>query len=170
MRSVLPVVAALVLCAVAAIAHAGDRCDDCGCQACCQKVCRLVVEAKKVEIVCWGCKCEDFCLPGPSCRGCKNCEGVCNFCDEKDAKAPYAEPKKFVWYDWVPNPCADVFTKKKLMKKTITKTVPSYKWVVEEVCPDCEQKCVGAPIAAGVEVPPPPQIPDARLKYTVTTH
>lgn len=146
-------------------ALAGEHCGHCGCRACCEKVCRLVVEEKKVDIVCWGCKSEDFCLPGPSSRGCKNCEEVCDFCDEQDAKAPYAQPKKFVWYDWIPTPCADVHTKKKLMKKTVTKKVPSYKWVVEDLCPECEQKAVGAPIVAGVEVPAPP-ITGAKLKYS----
>ncbi len=148
----------------ATTALAGEHCGHCGCQACCQKVCRLVIDEKKVDGVCWGCQCEDFCLPGPSCRGCKNCEEVCNFCDENDPQAPFVQPKKFVWYDWIPNPCAEVHTKKKLMKKTVTKKVPSYKWVVEDLCPACEQKAVGAPLVAGLEVPPPP-ITNARLKY-----
>jgi hypothetical protein len=145
--------------------NAGEHCHHCGCSACCEKVCRLVVEDKKVDVICWGCKCEDFCLPGPSCRGCKNCDEVCNFCDEKDPKAPCAQPQKFVWYDWIPNPCADLHTKKKLMKRTVTKTVPGYKWVVEDLCPGCEQKAVGAAITAGTEVPAPP-LPNAKLKYS----
>ena len=48
----------------------------------CKKVCRLVCEEKKVEVVCWGCKCEDFCVPGPGCPTCEHCKCVCQTCDE----------------------------------------------------------------------------------------
>ena len=147
------------------ITIAGDRCGHCGCNACCEKVCRLVVEDKKVQITCWGCECEDFCEPGPSCRSCKNCEEVCNFCGENGSEKICSQPKKFVWYDWIPNPCAEVHTKKKLMKKTVTKTVPGYKWVVEDLCATCESKAVGAPIVDGSAVPPPP-VTNVKLKYT----
>jgi hypothetical protein len=34
---------------------------------------------------------------------------------------------------------AKVHTKKKLMKKTVTKKVPSHKWVVEDLCDNCAQ-------------------------------
>lgn len=163
-----PLLAVIFTLTIATIAMAGDRCGHCGCQACCENVCRLVVEEKKVQITCWGCECEDFCLPGPSCRGCKNCEEVCNFCGQNDSEKIGSQPKKFVWYDWIPNPCAAVHTKKKLMKKTVTKTVPSYKWVVEELCPACEQKAVGAPLVTGVEVPPPP-VANVKLKFSRTT-
>lgn len=152
---------ALLVASVTSLAQAAGPCAHCGCQANCQKVCRLVVEEKKVAVTCWGCECEDFCLPGPSCRGDKNVACVCADCD-KDG--PVSQPKKFVWYDWIPNPCAQVHTKKKLMKKTVNKTVPSYKWVVEDLCSDCEQKCVGAPLTPGAEVPAPP-VAGATLKY-----
>jgi hypothetical protein len=155
----------LLSCSSTLVALAGEcACSHCRQHCGCEKVCRLVVEEKKVEIVCWGCECEDFCVPGPSCRGCKNCEEVCNFCDDKDPKAPYSKPHKFVWYDWTPTPCANVFTKKKLMKKVITKKVPSYKWVVEDLCPDCESKTDAASIVEGVEIPAPP-VKNVKLKY-----
>ena len=49
-------------------------CAHCGCANSCQKVCRLVCEEKKVDVLCWGCKCENFCVPGPSKPGCQHCE------------------------------------------------------------------------------------------------
>ncbi len=81
------ILATMIVAYVAVITSAGGilhRCGHCNCDCECTKVCRLVVEEKKVQVVCWGCKCEDFCLPGPSDRGCKNCEEVCDDCTEKD--------------------------------------------------------------------------------------
>src|SRR4051812_29303948 len=88
-------------------------CAHCGCQCECRKVCRLVCEEKKVEVICWGCQCEDFCVPGRSCQGCKHCECVCGDCnDECDCKKPHAKPKLFVWKEWSPS-CAKILTKTK---------------------------------------------------------
>jgi len=58
---------------------------------------------------------------GDRCVGCGGCLRV----------------KPFVWTEWIPSDCASIFTRKKLMKKTVTKSVPSYKWVVEDCCPSC---------------------------------
>jgi hypothetical protein len=131
------------LLAVAAIvsattALAGDGCcAHCGCTAPCQKICRLVCEEKKVEVVCWGCECEDFCVPGPSKPGCTHCETVCENCDCDSEVC--SKSKRFVWSEWFP--CrAKVFTKKKLMKKTVTVTVPTHRWVTEDVCGQCAAK------------------------------
>jgi hypothetical protein len=143
-------------------ADAGDCCAHCGCACSCQKTCRLVCDEKKVEIICWGCKCQDFCLPKPSCPGCRHCEEVCGTCGEiYDGETPYAKPKTFVWFDWTPG-CAKVYTKKLLMQKKITKSVPSYKWVVEDLCPKCEASCAYAELKPGVDIPPPP-VADAKL-------
>jgi hypothetical protein len=109
-------------------------CDMCKSSAPCNKVCRLVREEKKIEVTCWGCECEEFCVPGPSKPGCTHCEKVCEFC-EKDSET-VTRPKKFVWTNWIPG-CADMHTRKKMMKRTIIKTVPSYKWVVEDLCESC---------------------------------
>ncbi len=131
-------------------------CDHCGQSGACQKVCRLVCENKKVEVTCWGCKCEDFCVPGPSKRGCKHCETVCGLCDEAcDPNSTHAKTKNFVWYDWMPG-CATIHTRKKLMKQTVTKTIPSYKWVVEDLCPHCVASAESSPVPAGAEIPRPP--------------
>lgn len=130
-------------------------CDHCG-QVCpCQKTCRLVCETKKVEITCWGCKCEDFCIPGPGKPGCKHCETVCEHCEIGDPKGVHSQPQKFVWTEWIPG-CAKIHTKKKLMKKTVTKTIFSYKWVVEDLCPHCVANAQSAPVPAGTEIPQPP--------------
>lgn len=131
------------------------RCAHCGCQSSCQKICRLVCEDKKVPVVCWGCKCEDFCLPGHSKRECKHCEDVCDDCDDPEV---CHKPKTFSWYDWVPSCKSHIYTKTKLMKKTVTKTIPSYKWVVEDVCCECEKCCPVCAVEPGAEVPPPPKV------------
>jgi hypothetical protein len=158
--------ALLFCCGPIAVAGGLGRCAHCGCHTDCCKVCRLVEEEKKVEVVCYGAKCEDFCIAGPSKRGCQHCETVCDFCDQPDPKGPdYVKPKAFVWTDWMPG-CAEVFTKKKLMKKTITKKVPSYKWVVEDLCPKCERNSTGASVPAGTPLPKPP-VEGARVKYEV---
>jgi hypothetical protein len=138
-------------------------CDHCG-QVCpCQKTCRLVCETKKVEITCWGCKCEDFCIPGPSKPGCKHCEWVCEECDAAcDPKGVHTQAKKFVWTEWVPG-CATMHTRKKLMKKTITKTIPSYKWVVEDLCPKCQAHAQSAAVPVGTELPQPPMATGAAI-------
>ena len=144
----------------------GGHCAHCGCQAATQKVCRLVKEEKKVELVCWGCQSEDFCLPGPSKRGCQHREIVCDDCEENaDSHAPQAKAKKFVWTDWIPGCSATVHTKKKLMKKVVTKKVPSYKWVVEDLCSQCDADCIGASVSPGDRMPMPP-VADAKLRYT----
>lgn len=116
-------------------------CAHCGCVAACQKTCRLVTEEKKVEVICWGCKCEDFCVGCHSTPGCTHCEEVCGACDETGKPSGVcAKPQRFLWTEWTPG-SATVFTKKKLMKKTITKKVPSHKWVVEDLCPSCRAAC-----------------------------
>jgi hypothetical protein len=133
---------------------AGDGCVRCGCTCPCQKTCRLVCEEKKVTVTCWGCQCEDFCLAGPGKRGCEHCEEVCAECTTQP-NSVHAEPKPFVWFDWCPGN-AKMFTKQKLMKKTITKTVPSYKWVVEDLCAACQSENKSVDVPPGTRVPPPP--------------
>lgn len=140
-------------------------CAHCGCEEGFQKVCRLVCEEKKVSITCWGCKHEDFCVPGASKPGCRHCETVCNQCASPDAQDVCSQPQKFVWREWIPSQGAKVYTKKKLMKQTVTKTVPNYKWVVEELCPRCESKCPPVTVPDGIELPPvPPAAAGAALR------
>jgi hypothetical protein len=151
---------AIVVFGLAARATAGDGCcAHCGCQASCQKVCRLVCEEKKVPVTCWGCKCEDFCIPGHSKACCQHCEEVCTE-DAAACDAPCTHAKKFVWTEWIPG-CAKLHTKKKLMKKTITKKVPSYKWVVEDLCCDCHARSEAAAIQVSEAAGLVPSIPTA---------
>lgn len=98
-------------------------CHHCGCHTKCKKVCRLVCGTKKETKTEYACECEDFCVPGPSHK-----LGYLHECDEHGHKH-----RKPIW-----NPtCAKVHTRKKLVKKEVTKEVPDYQWVVEEYCCIC---------------------------------
>jgi hypothetical protein len=140
-------------------ATANGPCMHCGHHGSCNKVCRLKYEEKKVEVVCWGMKCEDFCVNGCSTKCAKHCESVCDECEGVDPyKEPSTGPKKFVWSEWTPKHCAKMYTKSKLMKKTITKKIPTYKWVVEDLCAQCEAnaKAKDAQVVPGATIPPKP--------------
>ena len=145
-------------------AYAGEGCcAQCGRTGACQKVCRVVSEDRKIETVCWGYQCEDFCVPGRSKPGCRHCETVCGSCPTADdPEAPFAKPKKSTWTNWFPG-SAHVYTKKKLMKKVVTRTVPGSKWVVEDLCTQCAANCRGVEVQPGAKVPPSPVV-DARPK------
>lgn len=153
--------AVAALLAVALLVLVGGRlyagllsCAHCGHSGNCCKVCRLVKEEKKVDITCWGVKCEPWCIPCHSKRGCKHHEVVCDDCDEDDDEIS-TKPKKFVWYEWIPG-CAKIHHKKKLMKKTVSKKISSYKWVVEDLCKKCEAELPVAEVEPGVVIPPKP--------------
>jgi hypothetical protein len=160
--------AAAVLLGLAATSALAGHCCDCGCGDGVRMVCRLKEDKRKIEKIVYACKCEDICIPGKSCRGCKNCEEVggdcgcdceCS-CDHK----PFARLK---WFDWSPG-CAHVKNVKKLEKFIVTKEVCGWKWVVEEACGNCcpDGDCVpakdGTPVqkapaaAASDELPMPP--------------
>jgi hypothetical protein len=144
-------------------AFAGD-CDHCGNQRHGHKVCRLICEVKEIEITCWGCKCEDICVPHHSQRNCKHCEQVCGdgeHCGQCGAIASH--PKKFVWYDWTPDG-ASLKTRKRLMRKTVTRKVPTYRWVVEDSCLPCEPAAPAAAPMPDADAPSPPDV-EARLKH-----
>lgn len=118
---------------------ANDRCcEHCGCHDRVIKVGRLVREEKKITATCWGVEKEAFCVNGPSCEGCKHCETICrkDRSDKADAKVS-SVTKALTWTNWIPQSNASILTKKKLMKKTVTKSVPSFRWVVEDLCDQC---------------------------------
>lgn len=119
-------------------------CAHCGGSDGCQKVCRLVCEDKKITVTQWGCKAEEFCVPGPSQPNCQHEDFVS--VQSLDPKAPCSEPKRFVWTEWIPSGHAKIYTKKTLMKRTVTKTVPSFKWVVEDLCPQCQNNGIGSDV------------------------
>ena len=141
---------------------AGDCCCHCGDNCGVRKVCRLKEGTKKIEKVCYGCECEDYCLPGKSCRGCLHaenncddgncgCDSGCSSCEGKKESKPWC---CLEWFDWKPS-CAEVRTRKKLIKYVVTKEVPSWKWEVEEVCASCcPQNCCTA-LGEGMEVETP---------------
>jgi hypothetical protein len=135
-------------------------CAQCGC-AQCQKICRLVCEDKKVTITCYGCKSEDFCVPCPSKPGCLQCEEDCGNC-EADGKDVCARPKKFLWLEWQPG-LAKIYTRQKLMRKVVTKKIPSYKWVVEDLCAECQAKCAIAEVTPDADIPAAPKLAGVKV-------
>lgn len=165
-RAALAALAAFTLVAgMTTAAVAGKLCClHCGRDDGCRKVCRLVCEPRKITTVCWGRQCEDFCIPGPTCPGCKKCESVCAECyDPRDPKGVQTRPKPLVWREWIPGSCAQVHTKAKLMKKTVTKSVPSYQWVVEDLCPQCLMECTPPAHPPDAVIPPPPKVDGALI-------
>ena len=111
-------------------------CDECGRQGNCQRVCCLKFEEKKVTETLWAGKCEEICLPGKSQCIESRCEMIGD--QEPTDELPCAKPKKFVWNVWQPSLCSTPAMKSKLMKRTIVKSVPTHKWVFENLCPECE--------------------------------
>ena len=143
-------------------ANAGDCCCHCGENCGVRKVCRLKDSTRKIEKLCFGCQCEDYCISGKACRGCLHCENNCeqncecqqqcdDCCKECKEKKPWCCLK---WFDFKPL-CAEVRTKKKLIMYKATKEVPSWKWEVEEVCASCCPQCNCAALGDGMEVEAP---------------
>jgi len=132
-------------------------CDDgacCGANQGCQVACGEAV----VKVKCFACKCEDFCIPGPSCRDCKHCDTVCadgccaDGCTDgcaggcttgctdgccggaecgSDCGCGHAPPQACPkqFVWWSWIPgTAQVHTKKKLMMKVVKKKVPVHTW------------------------------------------
>lgn len=118
-----------------AASEAGRTCSQCGCAASCRKVCRLKCEEKKISVTVWSSKSEEVCIPGPSAREGKQCEEE-EF-QSPDSDCPESLKQRMVWWQWLPKSAPTLHEQHKLMKKTVTKTVPSYRWVVEDLCPEC---------------------------------
>jgi hypothetical protein len=125
MKSTIYYILALVVSGTVLARHADgcDHCARCGCEADCCKVCRLVCGTKKVPKITYECKCEDFCVPGPS-EHCVVRDDACGC-------------KKHIY---TPT-CAKVRTRKVLVKHETMEEVASYKWVVDPVCGACAGKC-----------------------------
>jgi hypothetical protein len=138
-----PLFAALVLTLAAAFAQAGDCCQHCGCQDSCNKACRLVCETTKVPKVTYECACEDFCVPGPSEK--------CTVCDECGNKQHIYTPT-----------CAEIRTRKKLIKKETFTEKKSYKWVVEDLCCKCAEQAASETAANEQALARPQTAPPAR--------
>jgi len=122
---ILALVAAPLL---ATAGHAHRSCHQCGCQRVC-KVCKLVPDVKKVPKIVYDVECEDFCVPGPS----KKCGVRC----VPDCDALHGCRKEIVWQPC----CGKVYTRKKLVKKTIIEEKPGFKCVVVVLCKGCGNGC-----------------------------
>lgn len=152
--------AMLMMLAFVPAVWAGDRheccCAQCGCEVA-TKICRLEKDEKKITITCWGIQDEDFCVGGPNSIACEHEECACEEPDPA-GKACFS-PKKYTWREWYFNECPQMFTKRKLMKRTFTKKVPTYKWVVEDLCEACKSETKTAQLDPAIAVPPPPKLP-----------
>ena len=131
---------AIALAASASTCEAGHQfCNHCGCKQHCKKVCRLICGKKKEVKTEYSCECEDFCIPGRSVKCGVKCE-----CNRLGIKCCHAVLKPV---------CAEVRTKRVLIKKEVEKEVPAYKWVVEEVCCECGQSIKGGDAPATGQTP-----------------
>jgi hypothetical protein len=91
-----------------------------------------VPEVKKVSKPVYECECEDFCVPGKS--------ECCIGCDECGRRKLIYTPT-----------CGCVRTRVKLVKKSETKEVKTFKCVVVDMCARCAQQCNAQPVeTAGV--------------------
>ncbi len=103
-------------------------CPQCGCHQV-RKVCRLVPDVKKVTKTVYDYECEDFCVPGPS--------KICGIKCVPDCDAHHGVRKEIIWQPC----CGKVYTRKKLVKKTITEEKPGFKCVVVCLCNSCGSNC-----------------------------
>jgi hypothetical protein len=144
-------VSALVV-AISAPAYAGDSCcTSCGCHRV-KKVCVPVCETIKETTWEYCCKCEDFCVPGPS-----KCVGTC--CEPDCSGCPKCVK--------VMQPtCGGIFTRNILLKTPVVKEKCVTKWVVKTVCCGCDHDCASCTCAIGelsadadLQAPPMPTAP-----------
>ena len=98
------------------------RCDHCGGGDRVRTVCVKRMTERKITKVCWGYRCEEVCIPGPSI-----------FCGTRHHRDDCG-----CWTCrlWKPT-CAEVITRHVPEKKEITRTVPAVAWTVEERCCLC---------------------------------
>jgi hypothetical protein len=88
-------------------------------------VCLVVCEVTKVPKVTYDCECEEICVPGPSIRSTE-----CDDCGHK----------RFVY---TPT-CGKLRTRTKMLKHTTYEEKVVYKWVVENRCNACAERCGAA--------------------------
>lgn len=126
MKNIL-LLSAMAVAAMATQAQASDHgncnCAQCGC--CCQKVCRLKCEMKPVTTIQYCCKCEDFCLPGPS--------KCCGWKWVSDCNSFLGKHKEHIWKPT----CGRVCKRKVLVQVPVTKQVPVYTCEVVNLCGNC---------------------------------
>ena len=121
----------MTLVAMGALVSQAQAGHHCGCPSCgcsnIKKVCRLVPDVKKTTTFCYDCKCEDFCIPGPSkCCGWKCVPNAC------PCTGSHKEPN-----EGKPCFCGKVRTRKVLVKIPVTKETKVWTCKVERVCCGC---------------------------------
>jgi len=100
------------------------RCDRCGGCDRVQTVCVTTLTEKEVTKVCWGYRCEQVCIPGPSVfRGTRHHQDDCG-----------------CWTCWLWKPTsAEVITRRVPVKQEVRRKVPAAERTVEERCCDCRR-------------------------------
>lgn len=101
------------------------RCDRCGA---CDRVATVCVKRlteKEVTKVCWGYRCEQVCIPGPSIfLGTRHHKDDCG-----------------CWTCWLWRPtCAEVITRRVPERKEVKRRVPAVEWTAEERCCRCRHE------------------------------
>jgi len=128
-------------------AKGGDSCGCCPqCGSCDFKtVCRVVPQVTKTPKVEYSCKCEEICVPGRSqCVGTENVAD-CNGCSHEEK---VYQPT-----------CGKVYTKKTLVKNTVTVDKCTYKCIAETVCCKCGCNCGnGSGYSSQSYTPSPPAV------------
>lgn len=107
--------------AIAAITDSGDPVRDGRCDRA-QTTCVSRMTEKEVTKVCWGYRCEQVCIPGPSI--------FCGTRCQRDGCECWA-----CWL-WKPT-CAEVITRRVPVKKEVRRRVPAVEWRIEEHCCQC---------------------------------
>ncbi len=146
MRIILLSLAAGIL--LAGVAIAGDcssqpACCEKSCGSCCGTTCKIVCEMKKIKKTVWAVECEQICVAEPNCDGCCKSKCGCNGCCEDGCcgdkccdpcaallNRPLVKPK-----------CCKVHCRKKLIKKTVTCEVPTYKCIIVPCSSACGECC-----------------------------
>jgi len=98
------------------------RCDQCGgCDRVRRKCVKQLTE-REVTKVCWGYRCEQICIPGPSVfRGTAHHRDDCG-----------------CWTCWLWKPtCAEVITRRVPVKTEVRRKMPAVTWSIEERCCRC---------------------------------
>jgi len=127
------VISCIAWCAVALAAIADPvvpetipdgHCDRCGGCERVRTICVRQLTTKEVKKVCWGYRCEQVCIPGPSI-----------FCGTRRHRDDCG-----CWTCWLWKPtCAEVITRRVPEKNEVTRKVPAVVWTVEERCCGCRE-------------------------------
>jgi len=166
-------------CGVGQNCGAPSCCADCGCNQHCRKVtCQIICDYEEVEIKCWDCKCEDFCLPIPVLGSCLNgcgksgCDPSCKNgscgaggcdvgCGSGCGSSCGAKGHCGNGQCHPAVTCGHPRTKKKLMLRTVTVKKPVYKCVTKYLCGGCAVEAETVAPEASVPAPVPAPAPKA---------